>query len=119
VEDRGWLSAEEFEHGIAATNLLPGPASTQLAILCAWRLRRTAGAVLGGLCFILPGLVVILALSVLFFSGHPARWVLGAAAGCRGGGRRGGPQGGDRAHASELAPGWNRPRAEDPVVLVT
>jgi chromate transporter len=81
VEDRGWLSAEEFEHGIAATNLLPGPASTQLAILCAWRLRRTAGAVLGGLCFILPGLVVILALSVLFFSGHPARWVLGAAAG--------------------------------------
>jgi len=81
VEERGWIPAEEFEHDIAATNLLPGPASTQLAILCAWRLRRTAGAVLGGLCFIVPGLVIILALSVLFLQEHPPRWVLGAAAG--------------------------------------
>jgi len=81
VERHQWMSAEEFEHGIAATNLLPGPASTQLAILCAWRLRGRAGAVVGGLCFIVPGLVVILALSALFLSGHPARWLLGAAAG--------------------------------------
>ena len=57
--------------GIAAVNLLPGPASTQLAIFCAWRLRRSIGALVGGLCFILPGLVVILALSVLFFAAHP------------------------------------------------
>ena len=60
VERRGWLSAEEFEDGVAAAKLLPGPASTQLAIFCAWRLAGTAGA--GGACFILPGLVVILAL---------------------------------------------------------
>ena len=38
--------------GIAATALLPGPASTQLAIYCAWRLRGAAGALIGGLCFI-------------------------------------------------------------------
>ena len=44
VEKRGWLSAHEFEDGISATNLLPGPASTQLAILCAWRLRGRLGA---------------------------------------------------------------------------
>ncbi|WP_430495950.1 chromate transporter [Micromonospora trifolii] len=31
VEDRGWLQAQEFEAAIAACNLLPGPASTQLA----------------------------------------------------------------------------------------
>ena len=37
VERRGWLSAHEFEDAIAACNLLPGPASTQLAIFCAWR----------------------------------------------------------------------------------
>jgi chromate transporter len=60
-------------------NLLPGPASTQLAIFCAWRLRGPAGALLGGLCFICPGLVVILGLSALLLSGHPARPVLGAA----------------------------------------
>jgi len=81
VEERGWLDAKEFEDGIAATNLLPGPASTQLAIYCAWRLRGATGAVLGGLCFILPGLVLILGLAAVFLSRHPAAWVLGSAAG--------------------------------------
>jgi chromate transporter len=81
VERHGWLDHEEFEDGIAATNLLPGPASTQLAILCAWRLRGPTGAIVGGLCFIVPGLVVILALSVLFFAPHAPLWVRGASAG--------------------------------------
>ncbi|MFF0428172.1 chromate transporter [Streptomyces sp. NPDC004520] len=61
VERRGWIDSDEFEHGIAATNLLPGPASTQLAIWRAWRLRGTAGALVGGVCFIVPGLVLIAA----------------------------------------------------------
>ena len=81
VEERRWIEAREFEDGIAATNLLPGPASTQLAIFCAWRLRGPAGAVLGGLCFIVPGLALILGLSIVFLAGHPPHWVLGAAAG--------------------------------------
>ena len=75
------MDEKEFEDGIAATNLLPGPASTQLAIFCAWRLRGAVGAVLGGLCFIIPGLALILALSVVFLANHPQHWVLGAAAG--------------------------------------
>lgn len=81
VEDRQWLSASEFEDGLAAVNLLPGPASTQLAIYCAWRLRRIRGALLGGLCFIVPGLLLILLLSALFLERHPPRLVVGAAAG--------------------------------------
>jgi chromate transporter len=81
VGRRRWLSATEFEDGIAATNLLPGPASTQLAIFCAWRLRGLAGALVGGLCFIVPGLILILALAGLFLAGQPPHWVLGAAAG--------------------------------------
>ena len=81
VERRGWLSDREFEDGVAATNLLPGPASTQLAIFCAWRLRGAPGAVLGGVCFIVPGLVVILGLSALFLAARPPLWVEGAAAG--------------------------------------
>ena len=52
---RAWLDAEEFEDAIATSNLLPGPASTQLAIFCAWRLRGGCGALVGGLAFILPG----------------------------------------------------------------
>ncbi|WSX88777.1 chromate efflux transporter [Micromonospora sp. NBC_00898] len=81
VADRRWISAAEFEDGVAATNLLPGPASTQLAIYCGWRLRGAIGALLAGVCFIVPGLAVILALAALLLSGHPARPVMGAAAG--------------------------------------
>jgi chromate transporter len=81
VERRGWLTETEFERALAAVNLLPGPASTQLAIYCAWRLRGTGGALVGGLCFILPGLIMILALSALFLSGSPPVWLRGAGMG--------------------------------------
>ena len=81
VDRRHWLDAQEFEDAIAACNLLPGPASTQLAIFCAWRLRGRAGALAGGAAFILPGLIVILALAALFLSASPPLWVLGAGAG--------------------------------------
>jgi chromate transporter len=81
VSDRAWLSDREFEDGIAACNLLPGPASTQLAIFCAWRLRGPAGAVLGGFCFIVPGLVVILGLASVFLAARPPGWIQGGAEG--------------------------------------
>jgi len=80
VVRRRWLSPEEFEHAVATCNLLPGPASTQLSIFCAWRVRGQAGALVGGLAFILPGLVLILALAALSL-GSPPRWVLAAGAG--------------------------------------
>lgn len=81
VERRRWLEAREFEDAIAATNLLLGPASTQLAIYCAWRLRGLLGALVGGVCFIVPGLVLIIALSALFLAGSPPEWLRGAGAG--------------------------------------
>jgi chromate transporter len=81
VERREWLDAREFEDAIAVCNLLPGPASTELAIFCAWRLRGRPGALAGGAAFIVPGLAVILALSSLFLAKSPPLWVLGAGAG--------------------------------------
>jgi len=81
VDERGWLDPHDFEDAVAACNLLPGPASTQLAIYCASRVAGRAGALVGGLGFIVPGLVAILALAALFLSGSPPRWVLGAGAG--------------------------------------
>jgi len=81
VERRKWLDEQEFEDAIAACNLLPGPASTQLAIFCAWRLRGRLGALVGGVAFIVPGLIIILALAALFLSTSPPLWVLGAGAG--------------------------------------
>lgn len=81
VERERWLDAREFEDAVAACNLLPGPASTQLAIYCAWRVRGRAGALVGGLAFIVPGLLAILALAALLLTGSPPRWVRGAGAG--------------------------------------
>ena len=81
VQRRGWLDGQDFEDAIAACNLLPGPASTQLAIYCAWRLRGRLGALAGGAAFIIPGLIGILALAALFLGASPPPWVLGAGAG--------------------------------------
>ena len=81
VDRRGWLDAAEFEDAIAACNLLPGPASTELAIFCAWRVRGRLSAIVGGLAFIVPGLIVILFLAALFLAGSPPLWVRGAGAG--------------------------------------
>ena len=81
VEKNKWIESTEFEDAVATTNLLPGPASTQLAMFCAWKLRGIRGTLLGGLCFIAPGLVLIIALAALFLAKHPMNWVLGAAGG--------------------------------------
>ena len=107
VERRGWLDARAFEDAIAVCNLMPGPASTQLAIFCAWRLRGRAGALVGGAGFILPGLVVILALAVLFVAGSPPLWVLGAGAGAGGAV----PAVAVQAGWSLLVPSWRNRRA--------
>jgi chromate transporter len=81
VERRGWIGGREFQDAIAVCNLLPGPASTQLAIYCAGRLAGWPGAVVGGACFIVPGLVVILGLAAVFLAASPPRAVLALAAG--------------------------------------
>ncbi len=81
VERKHWLNATDFEDAIAACNLLPGPASTQLAIFSAWRVAGFPGAIVGGVAFIVPGLVLILGLATLFLAAAPPTWVLGAGAG--------------------------------------
>ena len=80
VVRRRWVAAEDLEDAIAACALLPGPASTQLAIWSGWRVRGPLGGLVGGLAFVLPGLVLVLALAALFLS-DPPRVVAGTAAG--------------------------------------
>jgi chromate transporter len=81
VERRGWMQPREFEDANAACGLLPGPASTQLAIFCAYRVAGAAGAIVGGLGFVVPAVVLVLVLSLLFLSHSPPLWVRGAGAG--------------------------------------
>ncbi|HTX28492.1 MAG TPA: chromate efflux transporter [Streptosporangiaceae bacterium] len=111
VDNRKWLEADEFEDAIAACNLLPGPASTELAIFCAWRVRGRLGALAGGLAFIVPGLILILILAALFLAGAPPLWVRGAGAGA------GAAVAAVAVHAgwSLLVPSWKRASAREPV----
>jgi chromate transporter len=112
VDRRGWLDAAEFEDAIAACNLLPGPASTELAIFCAWRVRGRLGAVVGGLAFIVPGLILILVLAALFLAGTPPLWVRGAGAGAGAAVAAVAVQAG----WSLLVPSWKRASAREPVL---
>jgi chromate transporter len=81
VERRRWLDAREFEDANAAVQLIPGPAGTQLAIYCAMRVGGTAGAIAGGLAFILPGLLLVLAISAIALAESPPEWIVGIGAG--------------------------------------
>ena len=81
VERRRWIEPREFEDANAATQLLPVRAATQLAIYCALRVGGRAGAVAGGLAFILPGLLVMLAISAVALSDSPPLWIRAVGAG--------------------------------------
>jgi chromate transporter len=81
VRRKGWMDARAFEDANAACSLLPGPSSTQLSIFCAYRVGGPAGAVIGGLGFVVPAVIMVLALSILFLASAPPEWVRGAGAG--------------------------------------
>jgi chromate transporter len=81
VDRERWMDARAFEDANAACSLLPGPASTQLSIFCAYRVGGWPGAIVGGLGFVVPAVVLILALSVVFLAASPPTWIRGAGAG--------------------------------------
>jgi chromate transporter len=81
VRRMAWMDAEAFEDANAACGLLPGPGSTQLSMLCAYRVAGAPGAIVGGLGFVVPAVVLILALSEVFLGHAPPLWVRGAGAG--------------------------------------
>ncbi len=63
VERRKWVSEQEFLDLFGAANLIPGPTSTEMAIFLGYRRVGWMGLVLGGICFILPAMLIVLALA--------------------------------------------------------
>lgn len=63
VTRRAWLPEREFLDLLAATNMIPGPNSTELAIHLGRRRAGFAGLVIAGLCFIVPATAIVLALA--------------------------------------------------------
>ena len=71
VEERGWISEEQYLHALNFCHLLPGPEAQQLAIWIGWKLHGIKGGLAAGLLFVIPGALVILALSMLYgFAAH-------------------------------------------------
>jgi chromate transporter len=66
VQRRRWLTREHYLDLIAATNLIPGPNSTEVMIHVGYVLRGIPGAVVSGLSFIMPAFLITLVLSVLY-----------------------------------------------------
>lgn len=66
VDERKWIDDARFQHMLAFCMLLPGPEAQQLATYVGWRLRGWAGALIAGWLFVLPGALVVLALSWLY-----------------------------------------------------
>src|ERR1041385_2808600 len=61
VRRRGWLTREEFLDLLGATNLIPGPNSTEMAIHIGARRAGFAGLIVAGSCFILPAMCIVMA----------------------------------------------------------
>ena len=66
VERRRWISEGRFLHALNYCMLLPGPEAQQLATYIGWLMHRTAGGLVAGILFVLPGLVSIMALSWIY-----------------------------------------------------
>ncbi|MDP2124222.1 MAG: chromate efflux transporter [Parvibaculum sp.] len=66
VEEKKWLSEPQFLHALNFCMLLPGPEAQQLATYAGWLLHGIRGGLAAGLMFILPGVAVMLGLSVLY-----------------------------------------------------
>jgi chromate transporter len=66
VEEKNWISESRFLHALNYCMLLPGPEAQQLATYIGWLLHQTAGGIMAGGLFILPGIVSIMALSYIY-----------------------------------------------------
>lgn len=66
VEEKNWISEGRFLHALNYCMLLPGPEAQQLATYVGWLMHRTAGGLMAGGLFILPGIIAIMGLSYIY-----------------------------------------------------
>ena len=74
VEERKWIGEEQYLHALNFCHLLPGPEAQQLATWIGWRLHGVKGGLVAGLLFVVPGALVILALSILYAYAANLEW---------------------------------------------
>jgi chromate transporter len=75
VDEKRWVGEQRFLHALNYCMLLPGPEAQQLACYVGWLLHRTWGGIVAGALFVVPGFLVVLALSWLYVGAHGTPWV--------------------------------------------
>src|SRR5438477_4608028 len=78
VDEKKWLEESRFLHALNFCVLLPGPEAQKLATYIGWLMHGTRGGLAAGILFVLPGALVMLALSVLYALGRGIPAVEGA-----------------------------------------
>ena len=68
VENRRWISERRFLHALNYCMVLPGPEAQQLATYIGWLMHRTWGGVVAGVLFVLPSLLILIALSWVYIA---------------------------------------------------
>ncbi len=77
VEERAWISEKRFLHALNYCMVLPGPEAQQLATYIGWLLHGSKGGVVAGLLFVLPSLLILIALSWVYSACGQQAWVMG------------------------------------------
>ena len=68
VENRRWISERRFLHALNYCMVLPGPEAQQLATYIGWLMHRTKGGIAAGALFVLPSLLILMALSWIYLA---------------------------------------------------
>ena len=68
VENRRWISERRFLHALNYCMVLPGPEAQQLATYIGWLMHRTWGGIIAGALFVLPSLLILIALSWMYIA---------------------------------------------------
>ena len=66
VDEKRWLTEQQFLNALSFCMLLPGPEAMQLATYAGWRIHGTLGGLMAGLLFVLPGALIVLALAIVY-----------------------------------------------------
>src|SRR5205807_366279 len=77
VDERRWLSKEDYLEGLAFSQLCPGPLAAQLAKYIGWLHGGTWGATMAGVAFILPSFLMVLGLAALYVHFGQLAWIQG------------------------------------------
>jgi chromate transporter len=74
VDERRWLEEDEFLHALNLCHLLPGPEAQQLATWIGWKLHGWRGGIVAGGLFVVPGALIMLALTMLYALAADLAW---------------------------------------------